>query len=129
MPGGVGHYDSVMESHDAIEQRITDAVASGELTPTRGVGEPLPNLDNDPLWWAKSFLAREQAAERTESVKADISSRIEAAMHVDGLDEARKMLESINSEIALWNRSVDDEHRLEPYSEIWLLDQRAHARP
>jgi hypothetical protein len=34
-------YDDDMDSEEHLEKRIADALASGELSPTRGVGEPI----------------------------------------------------------------------------------------
>ena len=45
------------------EQLITEAIARGELEPHEGVGEPIPNLDNDPNWWVKKFVKRERLRE------------------------------------------------------------------
>ncbi len=42
-----------------VERRIREAIERGELEPREGVGEPIPNLDQDPDWWVKSWVERE----------------------------------------------------------------------
>ena len=46
-----------------VEQRIADAIASGELTQGAYHGKPLPDIDTprQPGWWAEHFVARERA--------------------------------------------------------------------
>ncbi len=42
-----------------VERRIREAIERGELEPREGAGEPIPNLDQDPDWWVKSWVERE----------------------------------------------------------------------
>jgi hypothetical protein len=41
------------------ERLITEAIERGELDPHEGVGEPIPDLDDDPNWWVKKWVLRE----------------------------------------------------------------------
>ncbi len=41
-----------------VERRIREAIERGELEPREGVGEPIPNLDEDPDWWACAISLR-----------------------------------------------------------------------
>ncbi|MDK1019401.1 MAG: DUF1992 domain-containing protein [Actinomycetota bacterium] len=117
-----------MDAEDRVEDQIKEALDSGKLAPTRGVGEPIGDLDNDPAWWAKSLLRRERAAERFGDVMARRDSEISRAIGADDLREARAIIVSLNESIKQWNMSVDHERRLDPVSEIWLLTERASAR-
>jgi hypothetical protein len=117
-----------MNSDNPVEEQIQDAIASGELTPTRGVGEPFEKFDNDPAWWAKALLGREQAADRYGDVSADRDRRIAQAVNADNLSDARAVLSSLNTDLASWNSRVEEEHRLDLLTEVWLLTERANAR-
>lgn len=45
------------------ERKISEAIERGELDPHEGVGEPIPDLDNDPNWWVKKWIKRERLKE------------------------------------------------------------------
>lgn len=117
-----------MASDRLVEQQILDALASGGLRPTRGVGEPFEKLDNDPAWWAKALLRREQSANRIADVNADRNARIAKAIAAEGLADARTIVASLNRDLAAWNANMEEEHQLELVDEIWLLTQRESAR-
>jgi Domain of unknown function (DUF1992) len=44
------------------ERQIREAIAAGELDDLRGLGEPIPGIDEpyDPLWWVKGWIARNE---------------------------------------------------------------------
>jgi hypothetical protein len=117
-----------MASDRLVEQQIKDALASGALSPTRGIGEPFPKLDNDPAWWAKALLRREQAADRMGDVRASRAERVVAAVAAEELAQARAIVASLNQDVAAWNANVDEEYHLELVDEIWLLTEREKAR-
>ncbi|MEN8041352.1 MAG: DnaJ family domain-containing protein [Actinomycetota bacterium] len=111
-----------------MEQQIADAVASGELEPSRGMGQPIPKLDNDPLWWARSLLRREQAADRIGDVLTYRDQQLTQAVEATSLAEARQILAVLNDRLDTWNGEVDDEFRVALHDEIWLVTERADAR-
>jgi hypothetical protein len=117
-----------MDCVNPVEEQIEAALASGELTPTRGVGEPFDRLDNDQAWWPRSFLRREQAADQLVDVRANRVRRFAQAVHAADFNEAREILASLNAELVAWNDRVDEEHRLAPIGEITLLNERENAR-
>jgi hypothetical protein len=117
-----------VDSVNPAEEQIEAALASGELTPTRGVGEPFNTLDNDPAWWPRSFLRREQAADQLIDIRANRDRRFAQAVHADDFSDAREILASLNAELVQWNDRVDEEHRLAPIGEITLLNERENAR-
>lgn len=108
---------------------IKDALSTGELTPTRGVGEPIPNLDRDPMWWVKSLLRRENAADGLGEIISHRDHEIDRAVKASDLSEARAILQSLNRDVIQWNEGVDEEHHLDPLDEIWLLTERQKSRP
>ena len=117
-----------MNSDNPVEEQIQDAIASGELTPTRGVGLPFQKFDNDPAWWAKALLGREQAADQYGDVSADRYRRAAHGVNAEHLRDARAILASLNTDLAAWNSGVEEEHRLDLLTEIWLLTERTNAR-
>ena len=117
-----------MDSEDHVEKLIKDALSSGELTPTRGLGKPIENLDQDPMWWARSVLRRERAADSLGRMIAQRNRQIERAISAADLSDARSILQSLNHDLAEWNEDVDEEHRLDLLDEIWLLTERENAR-
>jgi hypothetical protein len=117
-----------MDSEDHVEKLIKDALSSGELTPTRGLGKPIENLDQDPMWWARSVLRRERAADSLGRMIAQRNRQIERAISAADLSDARSILQSLNHDLADWNEDVDEEHRLDLLDEIRLLTERENAR-
>ncbi len=107
------------------QKRIDEAIAAGHLEPTVGIGEPMKNLRNDPDWWVRAFFVREELPQKREEFSSHIDESLQTAITTLELDHARSMLVSINREIGRWNDSVEASFRLEPISEIWLLDERA----
>jgi len=49
------------------EQLIREAIERGELEPHEGVGEPIPDLDNDPNWWVKKWFDREGSGKHSSA--------------------------------------------------------------
>lgn len=121
-------YACDVNSEGHIEKLIEDAISSGELTPTRGVGEPFKNLDRDPMWWVGSLLRRERAALGLGEISSYRDGQLDRAISADSLSEARNILASLNTCLAEWNETADDEHQLDIRDEIWLLTERENAR-
>lgn len=117
-----------MSSGDSIDKQIEDAITSGDLTPTRGVGQPIENLDPDPMWWAKSLMRREKASDGLGDVIDEHNRRLALAIDADSLEQAREILASANNAVSTWNQAVDPEFAIEIRDEIWLLTERENAR-
>ena len=43
-----------------VERKIREATARGEFDDLPGAGEPIADLDDDPLWWVKRWVRRER---------------------------------------------------------------------
>ncbi len=121
-------YDDDMDSEEHVEKLIVDALASGELSPTQGVGKPIPNLDQDPMWWVKSLVRREKAADGLGEVIAERDRQLDLAVRAGNLSDARSIHHSLNRAIGEWNKEVEEEHRLDVLDEIWLLTERQNIR-
>lgn len=106
-------------------ERITDAIESGELTPREGLGEPLGTLDPDPDWWVRSFLERERLPELAGVFARSHAERLASAVDADDLAEARAILAGVNRDVVAWNADVPFAFRLEEFTEVWLISERA----
>jgi hypothetical protein len=49
-------------------------------------------------------------------------------VHAENLTDARAILATLNTDLAAWNSGVEEEHRLDLLTEIWLLTERTNAR-
>lgn len=114
-----------MVSGGQVEKQIANAIASGKLAATGGVGKPIANLDADPLWWAKSLLKRQKTSDGFGDARIAQESRLRSAIEAELLSDARRTLRDVNSFSAEWNAGSDAEHHLPIRSETWLLTQRA----
>jgi hypothetical protein len=106
-------------------KQIDEAIDSGELTPTVGVGEPIDDLTNDPEWWVRAFFRREQLWDRRRELVAHRDRRIAGAITDDDLAVARGQIAELNRRLEKWNADVPSEFFIDPVSEIWLLTERA----
>lgn len=104
---------------------ISEALARGELEPKAGVGEPLPELTNDPGWWIRAFMEREELPEKQAELDRSVQHRLASATDAEELAEARSILATVNGDIRRWNRDVPAEFRMEEHSEVWLISERA----
>ena len=114
-----------MDAVGRAERLISEALERGDLTPRKGLGEPLEHLDDDPGWWVRAWLAREAIPDRFAVVAAAHGRRIAEAIAADGLTEARAALTWANALAESWNREAPASHHLPHRSEVWLLDRRA----
>lgn len=115
-------------SADAVriaDRMISEALARGDLDPAAGVGQPLGRLDDDPDWWIRAFLEREQLPDRFAAVSRTVAEATARAIRADDLPEARRRLAEANAHAATWNRDAPPGHRIPIRSEVWLLDRRA----
>lgn len=108
-----------------VEKQIANAIASGKLAATEGVGKPIANLDADPLWWAKSLLKRQKTSDGFRDAQIEQESRLRIAIEAELLSDARRTLRDVNSFSAEWNAESGAELQLPIRSETWLLTQRA----
>ena len=42
------------------ERKIREAMDRGEFDDLPGSGQPLPDLNDDPMWWLKRWVTRER---------------------------------------------------------------------
>ncbi len=114
-----------MDTQRYAERRIDEAIASGDLTPTVGVGEPMRDLTGDPDWWVRAFIERERVEEGRKELEAARRDVVAEAVSVDALEAARHMVGRLNLRIARWNERAPAGFAVEPVSEVWLIAQRA----
>jgi len=106
------------------QERLDEAIAAGDLTPTVGVGEPIRNLTNDPDWWLRALFERERVPERHADFLAHVRTALHEATHAQSLADAREVLSAINRDIAVWNEQLPEDYQIEPESEVWLITER-----
>ena len=46
-----------------VERKIREAMERGEFDDLPGSGKPLQDLNDDPMWWVKKWIKREQVRE------------------------------------------------------------------
>ena len=91
-----------------IEAQIRVAREQGAFDNLPGAGKPLPNLDQDPDWWVKQFVRREQVSILPPSLELLQKVERELATIEKLHDEAtvRRRLAALNVEIAKVNATV-----------------------
>jgi len=91
-----------------IEAQIRVAREQGAFDNLPGAGKPLPNLDQDPDWWVKQFVRREQVSVLPPSLELLQKVERELATIEKLHDEAtvRRRLAALNVEIAKVNATV-----------------------
>ncbi|MCL1593866.1 MAG: DUF1992 domain-containing protein [Actinomycetia bacterium] len=107
------------------QKRIDEAIATGDLESTVGVGKPIKNLSNDPDWWVRAFLAREELPRKQAEFRSHIDQLLGTAIAAPELNGARTALSTANHEISRWNDGVETSFHIDPISEIWLIEERA----
>ena len=91
-----------------IEAQIRVAREQGAFDNLTGAGKPLPNLNQDPDWWVKQFVRREQVSVLPPSLELLQKVERELATIEKLHDEAtvRRRLAALNVEIAKVNATV-----------------------
>ena len=90
-----------------IERQMREALEAGDVGNLPGTGEPIPGLGGayDPDWWLKDKMRREKLSSVPRSTQ--LAQRAEAAREqlwaCRNEDEARQLLEAINTDIAHHN--------------------------
>jgi len=107
------------------QERLDEAIAAGDLTPTVGIGEPIRNLTNDQDWWLRALFERERLPERHADFLAHVRTALHEATHAQSLAEAREILSAINRNIEAWNEQLPEDYQIEAESEVWLITERA----
>lgn len=90
----------------AVEERLAQAAANGELDAPSLKGKPLPDLDRPrpPGWWADQFVAREKSHDR----RADADKAVARARA--GFWRCADVAQ-VRSAVAEANRAIDDANR------------------
>jgi hypothetical protein len=95
-----------------VEAQIRIAREQGAFDNLPGAGKPLPNLDqaNDPLWWVKQYLQRENLSILPPTLELLRKVEMELAAIEKLGDEAavRQRLAALNAEIAKINATATD---------------------
>lgn len=116
-----------MDQERYADWLIEKALKDGTLDTGIDHGKPLPDMNHDPLWWAKGFLDREALPERLEGITRLVDGLEEMAISEPDLRTARDVLARRNAAVTAWNANTPEEVWLEPIEETDLLTRRAEA--
>jgi hypothetical protein len=116
-----------MDQERYADWLIENALNDGTLDTGASHGRPLPPMNEDPLWWVKSFLDRESIPERLEGVSTLVKGLLDMAIKEPDLRTARDLLAKRNEAVTAWNSGVEEELQLEFVEETDLLSRRAEA--
>ena len=120
-------YPGFVDSQRYATDKIDDAIAAGDLTPTVGIGKPIKNLTRDPDWWVRAFLDRERYRDRFAEITAHRDQFMADAVRAQELGEARAMIAELNRDLQRWNAKAPPELSFDLVSEIWLVTERARV--
>lgn len=95
-------------SPEAVEGSIEAAIRRGDFAELPGAGKPLQGLNNDPLWWVKEKLRREQVSSLPPNLqlRLDRDRALEGARQTSSEMKARELLEEIDARIRKANATI-----------------------
>lgn len=98
----------------ALEERLAQAAASGELDTPHLVGKPIADLDRPrpPGWWAEQFVQRELSHDRREAAAATAASARAGFWRSSDVDELRDRVRTANADLVRANVNLIDADRL-----------------
>ena len=91
-----------------IEGQIRVAMEGGAFDNLPGAGKPIADVSNDPDWWVKKLIQREQVSMLPPSLELARKVEKELAAIATLPDEAtvRRRIAALNAEIARFNATV-----------------------
>lgn len=102
----------------AVEERLAQAAASGELDPPdRLKGKPIADLDRPrPAgWWAEQFVARELSHDRREAAAKDAAAARARFWRCDDIEAVRASVAAANEAIDHANLNMIESDRLDRF--------------
>ncbi|MCA9756758.1 MAG: DUF1992 domain-containing protein [Candidatus Eisenbacteria bacterium] len=92
----------------AIDEQLAEAVRKGEFDDLPGKGQPLQGLNDDPLWWVKDKLKREQASFLPPALelRRDVEAALTEIRSARSEMRAREILVEINEKIRKTNATI-----------------------
>ncbi|MEZ4649876.1 MAG: DUF1992 domain-containing protein [Candidatus Eisenbacteria bacterium] len=93
---------------EGIEDQVSAAVWRGDFDDLPGRGKPLQGLNDDPLWWVKDKLKREQASVLPAALelRKDVEAALAEMRAVKSETRARDILGDINEKIRKTNATI-----------------------
>jgi Domain of unknown function (DUF1992) len=93
-----------------VEAQIRVAMEKGEFDNLPGAGKPIPNLDeaNDPFWWVKQLIQREQVSVLPPSLEIlrKVEKELAAIEKLEDEATVRQRVATLNAEIAKINATA-----------------------
>lgn len=119
----------------AVEERLAQAAAAGELDTPHLKGRPLPDLDRPRSqgWWAEQFVRRELSHDRRVAAEAAAADARAGFWRAADEDELRELVGLANAAIARANVNLIEADRLDPFDwrdvrARWLALHRPSSR-
>ena len=95
-----------------IDVQIREAKARGLFDDLSGAGKPQPNLRDaeDPMWWAKQFLRREEVSVLPPAIEVRVRAQKlrELLASLPSERAVREAVEALNADIRRVNRTASE---------------------
>lgn len=110
----------------AVEQRLAEAVANGDLDPPERLkGKPIPDLDRPRPdgWWADQFAARERSHDRRIVAQQQAAAARTRFWRCHDVTTLRASVVSANEAIGHANSNLIEPDRLTPFDVDDIVDR------
>jgi hypothetical protein len=108
-----------------LEQRLSEAAASGELDTPHLSGKPIPGIDEHrgQGWWAEQFVKRELSHDRRAAADAAAGTARAGFWRAATLDDLRDRVSTANAAINRANLNLIDADRLELFDWTEIVER------
>jgi hypothetical protein len=85
-----------------IDKQIREATERGAFDDLPGAGKPIPNLDDDDMWWVKQFLRRNNVSylPPTLALRKEVEDVLAAVPDAPSEAAVRELVGAVNRKIA-----------------------------
>lgn len=85
-----------------IDKQIREATERGAFDNLPGAGQPIPDLDDDEMWWVKQYLRRNNLSvlPPTLALRREVERVLQAVPDARSEAAVRAMVDAVNQKIA-----------------------------
>ena len=114
----------------AVEERLAQAAANGELDATTLKGKPIADLDRPrPAgWWADQFVARERSHDRRAEAERNAARARTGFWRCTDPDAVRSAVHAANAAIGAANATLIESDRLAPFDADDIVERWRRLR-